>query len=65
MTDHVATELIVVRVRGNDLEEATTALRERLAEYPHARVTALTQRSSGVWDWTTSIQLLAAIEYPA
>lgn len=62
MVDTTGRELVVVRVRGTDMEVAAAALRERLAEYPNARVTALTQRSA-IWDWSTTIQLMAAIEY--
>ncbi len=56
-------EIIVVKVQGTDMERAAAELRQKLAGYPHARVTALTQRSSGGWDWSSSIQLVAAIEY--
>ncbi|QAV70815.1 hypothetical protein ESZ53_10400 [Salinibacterium sp. UTAS2018] len=64
MSDLTRTELIVVKVPGADMEVAAAALREKLAEYPHARVTALTQRSTGAWDGGfRNIQLIAAIEY--
>ncbi len=62
MADRTGRELVVVRVRGTDMEVAAAALREKLAGYPNVRVTALTQRSN-IWDWWTTIQLLAAIEY--
>ncbi len=63
MVEYTRKEVIVVRVKGTDMEIAGAALRQKLADYPNARVTALTQRSSSVWDWSSSIQLLAAIEY--
>ncbi|QYH34757.1 hypothetical protein [Salinibacterium sp. M195] len=63
MSDFLGKQLVVVRVRGTDMEVAAAALREKLAEFPNVRVTALTERSSGWWDWTSTIQLLAAIEY--
>jgi hypothetical protein len=63
MADFNGREIVAVRVRGTDMEVAAVALRQKLAAYPNARVTALTQRSSSIWDWSSSIQLLAAIEY--
>lgn len=56
-------EIIVVKVQGTDMEKAAAELRHKLAAYPHARVTALAERSSSAWDWSSSIQLVAAIEY--
>ncbi len=63
MADFTGRQIITVRVRGTDMELAAVALREKLAAYPNARVTALTQRSSTIWDWSSGIQLIAAIEY--
>ncbi|MEP6481515.1 MAG: hypothetical protein ABJA94_05850 [Rhodoglobus sp.] len=65
MADYTGRELVVVRVRGTDMQVAAAELSQRLAAYPNARVTALTQRSSGIWDWSSNIQLIAAIEYTA
>ncbi|MEV8252484.1 hypothetical protein AB0O95_00815 [Rhodoglobus sp. NPDC076762] len=65
MSDFAGRQLVTVKVPGTDLEVAAAALREKLTEYPDARVTALTQRSSGRWDWSSTIQLVAAIEYTA
>ncbi|MBH0117031.1 hypothetical protein I6E52_09255 [Salinibacterium sp. NG253] len=65
MSDFTGRQLITVKVPGTNMEVATAALREKLAEFPNARVTALTQRSTSVWDgiFSQNIQLLAAIEY--
>ncbi|MEO9254355.1 MAG: hypothetical protein ABI305_02360 [Tepidiformaceae bacterium] len=65
MADYTGRELIVVRVRGTDMQVAAAELGHRLAAYPNARITALTQRSSGIYDWSSSIQLVAAIEFTA
>ncbi|GHD81992.1 hypothetical protein CLV85_0112 [Salinibacterium amurskyense] len=65
MSDYVGRQLITVTVPGTDMEAAAAALREKLAKYPDARVTALTQRSTSMWAgiFSQNIQLLAAIEY--
>lgn len=65
MSDFTGKQIVVVEVPGKSMERAAAALREKLAEFPNARVTAITQRSSSWWDWTNTIQLLAAIEYTA
>lgn len=65
MSDFTGKQIVVVKVPGRDMERAAAALREKLAEFPNARVTAVTQRSAGWRDWSDTIQLLAAIEYTA
>jgi len=65
MSNFAGRQLITVKVPGTDMEAAAAALREKLAEYPNARVTALTQRSTSMWEgiFSQNIQLIAAIEY--
>jgi hypothetical protein len=65
MSDFTGKQIVVVEVPGRDMERAAAALREKLADFPNVRVTAITQRSSSAWDWRATIQLLAAIEYTA
>ncbi|AGW41170.1 hypothetical protein O159_10670 [Leifsonia xyli subsp. cynodontis DSM 46306] len=56
-------DLITVDVKTNSLRDAETALRHALGAYKNPRVVALTAVGPNWWQWSSRMQLLAAIEF--
>ncbi|AAT89253.1 hypothetical protein ATY41_12110 [Leifsonia xyli subsp. xyli] len=56
-------DLITVDVKTTSLRDAEAALRQVLGSYKNPRVVALTAIGPNWWQWSSHIQLLAAIEF--